>query len=106
MDSNYRKFEIEITDECIDEMVEIYEYISINLKEKISAIKLISEVKKKILTLTENPELYVRLRKESRLEQEYHRIIVKNYVVLYTVDYTKNKIFISRMFYKKRNYFN
>lgn len=106
MDFNDEKFKIEITEECIEEMAEIYSYISKNLKERNSATKLLSEVKEKINALAIAPELYIKVGKVNKLKQEYHRIIVKNYVVLYTVDYENHKIFISRMIYKKRNYFN
>jgi hypothetical protein len=40
MDSKDELFEIEFTDECIEEMQEIYEYISINLKEDSTAKRL------------------------------------------------------------------
>ena len=98
--------EVEFTDECIEEIVEFYEYISNDLKENNSAKTLITEVTNRILNLENAPELYMKIGKTDGLKREYHRIVVKNYVVLYTIDFEKKKVFISRMIYGKRNYLN
>ena len=37
-------------------------------------------------------------------EMKYRRIVIKNYVVLYTIDEEKKIVYISHMYYKKRNY--
>ena len=104
MDSKNETFEVEFTEECIEELIEIYEYISINLKENNAAKRLMTEVTDKILYLSELPELYMKIGKTDKLKREYHRMVVKNYIVLYTVDIEKRKVFISHMLYGKRNY--
>ena len=104
MDSNNIPFEIEFTNECIEEMIAIYEYISNNLKENNAAKKLMTEVTDKILNLSNLPELYMKSGKTNELKREYHRIVVKNYVILYTIDLNKRKVYISRMIYGRRNY--
>lgn len=104
MDSKKLEFEVEFTNQCIEEMDEIYNYITNKLKEKEAVKRLISKVNQKILGLSKTPELYIKIGKADRLKREYHRMVVKNYVVLYTIDYNTRKIYISRMFYKRRNY--
>lgn len=106
MDSKNKPFEVEFTDECIEEMTEIYEYISNNLKEDNVAKRLMTEVTNKVLDLANVPELYMKIGKADRLKREYHRIVVKNYVVLYTIDVKKKTVFISHMIYGRRNYLN
>lgn len=106
MDSENEQFEVELTDECIKEMNEIYEYISNNLKEDNAAKRLMTDVTDKVLDLTKAPELYMKIGKADRLKREYHRMVIKNYVVLYTIDFDKRKIFVSRMIYGRRNYLN
>ena len=66
--------------------------------------RLISEVNAKILELAKVPELYMKIGKVDRLKREYHRMVVKSYVVLYTIDYEKRKVYISRMIYGRKNY--
>lgn len=106
MTSNERNLEVEFTEECIEEMLEIYEYIFYNLKESKIAKRLISEIMNKILNLSNAPELYEKIGKVDKLQREYRRIVIKNYIVLYTIDYEKNKIYVSRIIYGKRNYLN
>lgn len=105
MDFN-KLFEVEFTEQYIEEMTEIYDYISDELKENESAKRLINEVNEKILSLAENPNLYMEIGKVDRLKRAYHRMVVRNYVVLYTVDYESKKVFASRIVYGKRNYLN
>ncbi len=106
MDSKNELFEVEVTDECIEEMTEIYEYISNNLKEDNAAKQLMTEVTYRVLDLANAPELYMKIGKVDRLKREYHRMVVKNYVILYTIDFKKRKVYISRMIYGRRNYLN
>ena len=106
MASENKSFEVEFTDECIEEMAEIYEYISNNLKEDNAAKRLMEEVSKKVIELANVPELYMKIGKADKLKREYHRMVINNYVVLYTIDFEYKKVYISRMIYGKRNYFN
>lgn len=106
MDSKNKPFEVEFTDKCIEEMTEIYEYICNNLKENNAAKRLMTEVTDKILDLANAPELYMKIGKTDKLKREYHRMVVKNYVILYTIDFEKRKVYISRMIYGRRNYLN
>ena len=68
-------FEVEFTDECIEEMTEIYDYIANHLKENNAAKRLMSEVMDKVLDLSFSPELYMKLGKNDKLRREYHRIV-------------------------------
>ena len=106
MDFNNNPFEVEFTEECIEEMMEIYEYISNNLKENNVAKGLMTEVTDRVLDLSNLPELYMKIGKVDRLKREYHRMVVKNYVILYTIDMEKRKVYVSHMLYGRRNYLN
>ena len=102
--SNTEKYEIEFTDDCIEEMEEIYRYISENLNASVSAKRLIQKVKKDTLALEISPRLYAKIEKNDKFERQYRRMIVKNYVILYTIDEQNKKIYISHMYYGRRNY--
>ena len=97
-------FEVEFTNECAKEMNEIYKYISNQLKEDNVAKRLIREVTDKVLDLADSPELYMKIGKVDKLKNEYHRMVVKNYVVLYTIDFERKTVFVSHMIYGRRNY--
>ena len=106
MDFSNEPFEVEFTDECIKELIDIYEYISNNLKEDNIAKKLMTEMLDRVLILEDLPELYMKIGKADKLKREYRIMVVKNYVVLYTVDYKKRTVFIVHIINGKRNYLN
>lgn len=62
------------------------------------------ELSYKIINIKENPSIYMKIGKADKLNREYHRIVIKNYIVLYTIDYEKEKVYISHMFYGRKNY--
>lgn len=104
MDSKNESFDVEFTDECIKEITEIYEYISNFLNANEAAKRLILEVMDKILNLATEPDLYMKIGKTDKLKRDYHRMVIKNYIILYTIDYKNKIVYISRMIYEKRNY--
>lgn len=106
MDSKKELLDVEFTEECIEEMNAIYEYISNNLKEDNVARRLMTEVANYVLDLANAPELYMKIGKVDRLKRNYHRMVIKNYVVLYTVDFEKKTVYISHIIYGRRNYLN
>lgn len=46
----------------------------------------------------------MKIGKKDKLKREYYRMVVKNYIILYTVDFDNKKVYISQMIYGKRNY--
>lgn len=103
-DSKAKIFEAEFTEQYIEEMISIYDYIAIELKENKIAKRIIKEINEKVLSLSTLPELYTKVGKIDRLSREYHRMVVKNYIVLYTIDYNRKKVYVSRIIYHRRNY--
>jgi len=99
-----KAFEVVVTEECISNITDIYDYISFELKENAIAKQLFKEVKKKIINLAYFPNMYVKIGKVDKLNRNYHRMVINNYIVLYTIDYKNKKVFVSHMVYGKRNY--
>ncbi len=97
-------YKIIFTDEFDEEIQQIYDYISKNLKEKEIADRFISKVYGRIEDVKIFPKMYMKIGKMDRLHNEYHRLVVNNYIVLYTVDELNQKVFISHIYYKRRNY--
>lgn len=69
MDFKNQSFEVEFTEECIEEMIEIYEYISNDLKEDKAAKRLMTEVNDRILNLANEPKLYMKIRKTDKVKR-------------------------------------
>ena len=45
------------------------------------------------------------LEEYDRLKREYRRIVINNYILLYTIDESKKIVYVSHMYYGEQNYF-
>ena len=104
MDAKKEIYEIEFTEDCRDEIREIYKYISENLVAKQAARDLMRKMKNIIMDLAESPKLYMKIEKKDRRKREFRRIVIDNYIILYTIDEDKKTVYISHMYYGRRNY--
>ena len=48
--------------------------------------------------------MYTQINKFSKIKNIYRRIIVNNYIILYTIDDIKNIVYIAHIYYGGRNY--
>ena len=92
-------YKIVFTDEFDAEMEDIHTYISKVLKQEGYY-----SVLKRVYDLCIFPKLYMKIGKIDRLNNEYRRMVINNYIVLYIVDDLNKKVFISHIYYKRRNY--
>ena len=97
-------YKIEFTEDAREEIREIYEYISKNLVNKEAAKRLMKKMRENVMNLAETPEIYKKIEKKDRIKREFRRMVVDNYIILYTIDESKKIIYISHMYYQKRNY--
>ena len=104
MDSEKEIYEIEFTQNAKDEIEEIYKYISENLKNRDAAKRLMKKMRDNIMNLNKNPKIYMKVETKRKIRKEFRRMVVNNYVILYTVDEERKKVYISHMYYGKRNY--
>lgn len=105
MDISKKQFKIVFTNDCKQEMDNIYNYISNNLYAPKAAKKLMNKVETTTQSLKDMPEAYMTIKKYSELEMEYRRIVINNYVIIYTISEEKNSIYIVHMYYGGSNYF-
>lgn len=105
MDISKKQFKIVFTNDCKQEMDNIYNYISNNLYAPKAAKELMNKVETTVQSLKDMPEAYMTIKKYSELEMEYRRIVINNYVIIYTISKEKNSIYIVHMYYGGSNYF-
>ena len=107
MDSNKEieeTYEIEITEDCRYEIREIYKYISNNLVADNAAKRLMQKIRKNIYDLSLFPRLYTKIEKKDKRKRDFRKMVVDNYIILYTIDDSKKTVYISHMYYGRRNY--
>ena len=95
---------MEITDKALKEINRIYDYIANILYNKIAADNLMNRTNDRIKELSMSPYMYTEINSYDDFGRKYRRIVIKNYIVLYTIDEENKKVYISNMFYGRRNY--
>lgn len=104
MDSKKEIYEIEFTEDARDEIRDIYEYISKNLVAEEAAKRLMRKMRQSVMDLAESPKIYMKIEKKDKRKREFRRMVIDNFVVLYTIDENKKNIYISHMYYGRKNY--
>lgn len=102
MDIN--QYKVIITPTAFREMNRIYEYIAEDLYAEKAAKMLMKQVEVAIQKLKYAPEIHIKIEKFDDLKRRYRKIIIKNYEILYTIDKEKKVVYVSHMYYGKRNY--
>lgn len=99
-----KRYKILLSPIFIDEVEKIYFYISRELHEENIAKKVIKNIKDKIQLLQTSPYIYAKLEDKHKLKKVHRKIVIGNYVVIYTVDDTKRQVNIVHIYYKGENY--
>lgn len=102
MDTN--EYKIIIAPTVYREINQIYDYISEKLYAKKAAYNLMEQVEKEIQRLKKSPEIYTEIEKIDELKRRYRIIVIKNYVILYTIDNANKIVYVAHMYYGRRNY--
>ena len=88
------------------EMIEIYKYIYERLYAKTAANNLLKLIENEIDRLRRFPKLYARIEKFNKINRVYRRIVIKKYILLYTIDENEKIVYIDHIFYGGRDYLN
>lgn len=86
------------------DMTDIVTYISHELSNPIAAEKLANEMIEASRKLTDFPYAAPAYHPIRPLKREYHRLMVQNYTLFYSVDEAKKLITITRVIYSRRDY--
>ena len=99
-----KKYKVIITPTAYKEIDKIYDYITDDLYAENAAKRLMNKVEQEIQRLKDSPKIYAEIEKFDELKRVYRRIVVNNYVILYTIDEDNEVVFVSHMYYGGRNY--
>lgn len=93
------KYKIEYLPKAVDDLESIVHYIVNSLNSPQSTNSFIELLNEKILKLESYPQFYKIYEPYKKLNFVYRKIIVKNYIVFYTI--VDNRIEIHRILYGK-----
>ena len=98
------EYRVKLTDQFLDEFEEICDYISNKLKNIDASNRLREKVIYNILLLENSPRMCTEIEKADRTVRQYRRLVVNNYVILYTIDEEEKIVYIAHIYYGGRNY--
>lgn len=104
MDTN--KYDVIIVPTAIKEIKRIYEYITDDLYAEKAAIVLMNKIENSINELAYAPKIHMKIEKLNELRKQYRRIVINNYIILYTIDDYNRTVYVSHVYYGRRNYLN
>lgn len=99
-------YEIIISENCLEEIEEIFSYIEKDLKAEQAANRLREKIIENIRGLKNSPKIYAKIDRTDRAGRDYRRIVVNNYTIIYTIIEENKTILISHIYYGRRNYLN
>lgn len=99
-------YEVILMSQARNELEQTKYYITNVLYARNAADKLINLIENELSRLEYLPELYPEIEKLDELKRKYRRIVIKKYVVLYAIDFENQKVFVSHIIYRGRNYIN
>lgn len=99
-------FNVNYTKPAEEDLLSILEYISNILKSPFAAESLLDEIEKQTEILAENPCIFI-LSKDKRLAKcGIRHVLVKNYLLFYTVEEDDKTVSIIRIMYARRDWIN
>ena len=98
------EYRIKLTDQFLDEFEVICDYISNKLKNIDASNRLREKVIYNIFLLENSPRMCIEIENADRAERQYRRLVVNNYVILYTIDEEQKIVYIAHIYYGGRNY--
>ena len=78
--------------------------LQILLKKKEASDGLRNKIIDNVLLLENSPKMYTEIDNTDRAERKYRRMVVNNYVILYTIDEDDRIVYVAHMYYEGQNY--
>lgn len=97
-------YKIEIAQPAARDLQDILDYIANTLKEPVTAQRIYTSIKTKILTLASMPERNRVVDDEPYAAMGVRRLFAENYVVFYIVDKGRSCVHVLRVLYNRREW--
>jgi plasmid stabilization system protein ParE len=98
------KYKIEISEPAENDLRDIVRHIELKLSAPMTALKMMQTMEDAIAGLEHMPKSYPPVLDDRLQAAGYRKLIVKNYIVFFTIDEGKKTVNIVRVLYTKRNW--
>jgi plasmid stabilization system protein ParE len=97
-------FKLIISREAERDIDEIVQYIAIELKNPTAAAGFLDDVEEAYLNVVQSPRMYSFCNDEQLRKKDYHKVLLKNYIMVYRVSNDKESVVVLRVFYGRMDY--
>lgn len=98
------KFRVEVSEPAENDLVDIVRYITSQLSSPVSALNMLEKIEEAMAGLTDLPQRCPFVRDEHLSQLGYRKLIVKNYVVFFSIDEKNKTVNIERILYFRRDW--
>jgi len=97
-------YRIDISEPAENDLRDIVRYISTSLSEPMAALSTIDSIEEAIKKLRTMPQKYPLVMDERLMVLGYHKLIIKNYIVFFTINEKQRVVDVERILYKRRDW--
>ncbi|MEW5920954.1 MAG: type II toxin-antitoxin system RelE/ParE family toxin [Bacillota bacterium] len=98
------RYSILMTEPAADDLLKIAEYIAKELREPVTAQRLVKKIKDAVMSLAHMPFRYALVADERMATQGMRKFPVENYVVFYVASEKDRTVTVIRILYGRRNW--
>lgn len=98
------KYRVDVSEPAENDLVDIVRYIASQLSAPISALHMMELLEEAMAGLSDMPQRCPFVADESLSQMGYRKLIVKNYVVFFSIDEKNKVVDVERILYGRRNW--
>ncbi len=99
-----KHYKVMMTKPAAEDLQQIAHYIAIELREPVSAQRLVDRIKDQVMSLAEMPTRHELVADGSLASQGIRRLVIDNYIVFYIIAEKERTVTIIRILYGRRNW--
>ena len=97
-------YRVEVSEPAENDLREIIRYISLQLSAPATALKMLDSIESAIAKLSGMPKGHPLVNDDRLSQMGYRELIVKNYIVFYTINETEKVIDVERILHTRRDW--
>lgn len=98
------KYRVDLSEPAEKDLMDIVKYIASQLSAPISAYRMMEVFEEALAGLSDTPQRYPLVADERLSQMGYRKLIVKSYIVFFSVDQKNKVVDIERILYGRRDW--
>ena len=98
------KYKIAVSEPAENDLRDIVRYISSQLSAPITALRMMDTIEEAIAGLSDAPKKYPVLSDDRLQAMGYRKLLIKNYIIFFSIDDNSNTVNVERILYARRDW--